>query len=106
MTANPEALRYYATPGPFTDLSAHAGLVHALPAALPESCRVLQGLIVHPFLARLYGLEPQALCQDDLQIRNASEILDRVLALDPRPLSEPRNLNGRITAERLAAQGL
>src|SRR3989449_3881735 len=89
-TRNPEALTYYATPGPFTDLSAHAARVRELPAALTELCRVVQGLMVHPFLARLYGLAPQALRQDDLQTRSASEILDRVLGVDPRPLSEPR----------------
>src|SRR5439155_884972 len=89
-TRNLEALTYYATPGPFTVLSAHAALVRELPEPLPEFCRVVPGLIVHPFLAHLYGLEPQRLRQDDLQIRSASEILDRVLALDPRSLSEPR----------------
>src|SRR5947207_1001324 len=89
-TRNLEALTYYATPGPFTDLSAHSAIVRELPEPLPEFCRVVPGLIVHPFLAHLYGLEPQRLRQDDLQIRSASEILDRVLALDPRSLSEPR----------------
>ena len=89
-TRNLEALTYYATPGPFTDLSAHSAIVRELPEPLPELCRVVPGLIVHPFLAHLYGLEPQRLRQDDLQIRSASEILDRVLALDPRSLSEPR----------------
>src|SRR6266446_3322638 len=89
-TRNLEALTYDATPGPFTDLSAHSAIVCELPEPLPELCRVVQGLIVHPFLAHLYGLEPQHLCQDDLQMRSASEILDRVLAVDPRSLSEPR----------------
>src|SRR5207247_1034472 len=78
------------TPGPFTDLSAHSAIVRELPEPLPELCRVVPGLLVHPFLAHLYGLEPQRLRQDDLQIRSASEILDRVLAVDPRSLSEPR----------------
>src|SRR5216117_668814 len=89
-TRNLEALTYYATPGPFTDLSAHSAIVRELPEPLPELCRVVPGLLVHPFLAHLYGLEPQRLRQDDLQIRSASEILDRVLAVDPRSLSEPR----------------
>ena len=85
-----EALAYYATPGPFTDPSAHAARVRELPEALPELCRIVQGLIVHPFLAHLYGLQPQSLPQDDLQTRRASEMVDRMLAVDPRPLSEPR----------------
>ena len=86
----PEPLRYYATPGPFTDLSAHAARVRELPEGLPELCRVVQGLVVHPFLSHLYGLAPDTLHWDDVQIRNASQMLDRVLARDPGPLSTPR----------------
>ena len=87
---NPESLGYYATPGPFTDLGAHAARVRELPRALAEVCRVVQGLVVHPFLSRLYGLDPDTLRWDDLQVRSASQMLDRVLALDPGPLSTPR----------------
>ena len=90
MTMNRDALTYYAMPGPFTDLSAHGARVRELPRTLPELCRVVQGLIVHPFHAELYGLTPQALRQEELQIRSASAMLDRILALDPRPLSSPR----------------
>jgi len=90
MTMNRDALTYYAMPGPFTDLSAHDARVRELPRTLPELCHAIQGLIVHPFHAELYGLTPQALRQDELQIRSASAMLDRILALDPRPLSSPR----------------
>ena len=90
MTMNRDALTYYAMPGPFTDLSAHGACVRDLPRTLPELCQVIQGLIVHPFHAELYGLTPDALRQDEVQIRSASAMLDRILALDPRPLSSPR----------------
>ena len=90
MTMNRDALTYYATSGPFTDLSAHDVRVRDLPRTLPELCQVVQGLIVHPFHAELYGLTPKALRQDEVQIRSASAMLDRILALDPRPLSNPR----------------
>jgi hypothetical protein len=91
--ANPvgaEPLRYYATPGPFTDLAAHAAQVAALPEALPDLCAVAQGLIVHPFLVQLYGLDLATVRQDELQIRRASDMIDAILARDPRPLGEPR----------------
>jgi len=88
--ARQEALAYYAMPGPFTDLAAHRSHVRDVPEDLAALCRIVQGLIIHPFHAKLYGLEPQSLCQDDVQIRSASEMLDRVLALDARPLSEER----------------
>jgi len=84
------ALADLATPGPLTGLEAHAGLARALPSALPELCRVVQGLVVHPFLAHLQGLAPQALRMDDLEVRPAAAMVERMLALDPRPLAEPR----------------
>jgi len=46
--------------------------------------------VVHPFLAHLYGLSPQALRQEELQVRRASEMLDRILAHDARPLAQTR----------------
>ena len=51
---------------------------------------MIQGLIVHPFHAELYGLTPNTLRRDEVQIRSASAMLDRILALDARPLSSPR----------------
>jgi hypothetical protein len=90
MTMSRDAIAYYAMSGPFTDLSAHGAHVRELPRTLPELCQVVQGLIVHPFHAELYGLTPRALRQDEVQIRSASAMLDRILALDPRPLSNPR----------------
>ncbi|HME72352.1 MAG TPA: transglutaminase domain-containing protein [Myxococcota bacterium] len=90
-----EALAYYAMPGPFTDLAAHRSHVRDLPEDLAALCRIVQGLIIHPFHTKLYGLEPQSLCQDDVQIRSSSEMLDRVLALDARPLSEERRPDRR-----------
>lgn len=86
-----EARAYFATPGPFTDLTAHSSRVRELPVALHDLCRVVQGLVVHPFLAHLYGLMPAALRHDELEIRAASEMVNRMVALDSRPISEPRS---------------
>ena len=86
-----EARAYYATPGPLTELTPHASRLRALPEGLGDLCRVVQGLVVHPFLAHLYGLTAGALRHDDLEIRGASEMIDRILALDPRPLGEARS---------------
>ena len=90
-TANSEALAYYAVPAPLTDLTPHDSQVRALPGTLPDLCRVVQGLVVHPFLAHLYDLAPTALRADELEIRAASAMVDRILALDARPLGEPRS---------------
>jgi len=81
---------YFAAPAAMTDLSAHHARVRELPTPLPDLCRVVQGLIVHPFLAHLYGLPPDALRRDELELRRASAMVDRALALDARPLAEAR----------------
>lgn len=85
-----DALADYATPGPLTDLARHAARVAALPASVAELCAVVQGLLVHPFLTSLYGLDAKAVPPDDVETRDAAEMLDRILARDPRPLAEAR----------------
>src|SRR5207244_7378476 len=97
-TPNSAALAYFAPPGPLTALRAHASRVRDLPHALAALCRVVQGLVVHPFLAHLYGLEPTALRHDELEIRAAAEMLERMLALDSRPLDETRHPERRFVA--------
>src|SRR5262245_53061916 len=88
--ATRSAAEYYSSPGPFTDLANHAGRMSELPGGVADLCRVVQGLVVHPFFAQLYGLDPRALREDELQTRSASAMLDRILTLDPRPLSDAR----------------
>ena len=90
-----DALVYFATPAPLTDLAAHAARVRALPDGVAELCRVVQGLVVHPFLAHLYGLRPEAIRLDELETRPAAAMIDRIVTLDPRPLAEPRPPEGR-----------
>ena len=89
--ANPEVRAYFASPGPLTDLRTHAAHVRALPTDLGALCRVVQGLVVHPFLAApLYGLSPSALRLGELETRTAADMVARILALDPRPLDQAR----------------
>jgi hypothetical protein len=85
-----EVRGYFAAPGPLTDLSAQRGRVGALPTALGDLCGLVQGVVVHPFLAHLYGLPASALRLDELEIRRVSDMVERILALDARPLAEPR----------------
>jgi len=89
-------LAYYAAPGPLTDLRARAAQLRDLPESLPDLCRVVQGLVVHPYLGHLYGLAPGALHLEDLEIRGAAEFVDRALALDSRPLAEARTPEHRV----------
>jgi hypothetical protein len=85
-----EALAYYRQPGPLTDLRPHTARLRDVPLDLVGLCRVVQGLVVHPFLGHLYGLDPETMRHGEVETRPAAGILDRVLALDAAPLSKPR----------------
>lgn len=91
-----EALAYYATPAGFTDLGAHKALARDLPDDLADLCRVVQGLVVHPFLGHLYGLAPNPSRRGELELRSVEEMLDRVLALEAKPLAAPRAPSHRL----------
>jgi hypothetical protein len=95
-TPHPEAIAYYAEPGPLSELGVHALQARGLPDGLGELCAVVQGLIVHPFLAHLYGLTPDTIRHGELELRPVAAMLDRALALDPRPLAEARPPERRV----------
>jgi hypothetical protein len=81
---------YYATPGPLTDLSRYVAQTRDLPTAVADLCKVVQRLVVHPFLGHLYGLQPNEVRLAELETRSASDMIARILELDSRPLSEAR----------------
>jgi hypothetical protein len=83
-----EELEYYATPGEMTEL----GEVE-VPSDVPSLCEVVQGVLIHPFLTHLYGLEFPAHREDELQIRPAAEIVAR---LDDAPLTHARPPEHRV----------
>jgi hypothetical protein len=85
-----DALVYFATPGPLTDLSAHVALVERLPTDVGALCGILQGLVMHPFLTHLYDVAPDAVRRDEVETRPAAAIVDRIRLLDPQPLDVAR----------------
>jgi hypothetical protein len=89
-------LDYYAAPGRMTDLSSIEEHVSSLPSDVPSLCKVVQGLVLHPFWAERYGVAGTAERDDELQIREASAILAKALEIDGRPLDEPREPADRV----------
>lgn len=86
-----DALAHFAAPGPLSELGAHASFARALPAALPDLCHAVQGLVLHPFMTGLYGLTPDLTRNNvELELRCAAEMLAHALTLDARPLAQPR----------------
>ncbi len=82
--------RYYSTPGPMTALPRDCAAAAGLPEDPVERCSVVQGLIVHEFWAGLYEVSVAPGRADEVEIRRAAEMTQRMLDLDPSPLSVRR----------------
>lgn len=87
---------YYSTDGPMTDPGAHARLLDGLPRDVAGIVSVVQGLLVHVFWAERYGLKLTPERQAEVQIRPLGPKLDRLLGLDPSPLTQARPLERRL----------
>src|SRR5438874_5175600 len=87
---------YYATSGPFTDLDGVGGLPDACDTA--SLAEFVQGLLIHADLAVYSGvnLSPERVA--DKQIRGVRSMLERVVQLDDRPLTEARPPERRMAA--------
>jgi hypothetical protein len=82
---------YYAGPGPLTDPGPAAPALDGLPRDIRALARIVQGLVYHYFADEaLFGWKPPADRLVEVDTRHASAMLAHVLALDARPLTEPR----------------
>jgi len=93
-----EALQFYAIPGAVTDPGELAGWLDGLPMAIPELCRIVQGLLIHTLEGRRYGLVLSDERQAEVRIGTVGGILARVLELSPWPLTLPRPPELRVVA--------
>ena len=91
-----EMLDYYATPGPITDPGRYGVLLDSLPDDVPSLARAIQGLLVHIFWAKHYGLSLDDVREEEVQLRAVAKQLARLMELDPRPLNESRELPQRL----------
>jgi len=91
-----DPLEFYSTPGWITSPGRHAGLLDGLPRDLGSLCRVVQGLILHIFWAERYGVQLAEPRRGEVQLRPVAQKLERILELDPCPLTEARDLDRRL----------
>lgn len=94
----PPAVAFYRTPGPMTEAGPYASLLDSLPNTLPALVHTLQGLAVHIFWAKRYGLEVSEERQAEVNIRLLRHKLARILAMDTAPLTQPRPLENRLVS--------
>ncbi|NMB88104.1 MAG: transglutaminase domain-containing protein [Chloroflexi bacterium] len=93
-----QILDFYAQPGPVSDPRQYAPLFDDFPADIGELCHTLQGLMVHVHWASRYGLELSEARQQEVCLRSAARKLERLLALDPAPLTSRRPLEKRLVS--------
>jgi len=79
---------FYAQPGRMTSVGAH-DLTRA-PRHPADVARMIQGLVIHEFMASAYGVTVSAERASESHIRRVDEMLDRIFALDPSPLAVAR----------------
>jgi len=98
---SPGAREWFATPGSFTSLGSHKlELTGRSSGELVEQVvAAVQNLLIYDVVAEpFYGVTLSAAAADEVNLRPVADILDRVLALDPRPLTAPRAPEHRVAA--------
>jgi hypothetical protein len=83
------------TPGVMTALGSWAERTAELPGNFGGIAEALHGLCIHEFMIGMYGVDKMD--KETVHLRRASDLLDTILARDPRPLGVARE-----PAERLA----
>jgi Transglutaminase-like superfamily len=79
---------FYAHPGPMTSAGAHD--LTRTPGHPADVARMIQGLVIHEFMAPAYGVSVSPARSAESHIRHVDAMLDRIFALDPSPLTVAR----------------
>jgi hypothetical protein len=86
-----QVLDFYRTPGMMTGAGRHTQALAALPRDLPSLARIVQGLVLHEFTASaMHGAAIAPERRFESHLRSVPRMLDRLQALDDRPLHEAR----------------
>src|SRR5205809_6535377 len=89
-------LDFYRRPATMTSGGEYARTLDAVPRDLAGMTRVVQGLLLHEHWAPAYGVTLPDKRRSESHIRPASRMLDRLLAIDDRPLSGARPVDARL----------
>ncbi len=82
---------FYSQPGPITSPGAFARTLELLPDDVESLTRIVQGLVIHEFVADLfYGITIPDDRKQESHIRPVERMIERILMLDDRPLDVPR----------------
>ena len=79
---------FYAQPGPMTSTGSHD--LSTLPRDVASLAKIVQGLVIHQYMAKAYGVTVSEAQTAESHIRHVDEMLDRILDIDPSPLTVAR----------------
>lgn len=79
---------FYTHPGPMTSAGSHD--LSVLPRDVASLATIVQGLVIHQYMARAYGVTVSEERQAESHIRHVDEMLDRIFEIDPSPLTVAR----------------
>lgn len=92
---NQSILDYYAQANELTTLDAH--LVKPLPGDIPQLTAIVQGLLLHWFVAgSMYGVTVAPEREAEANLRYASQIIEGILTLDAHDLQQAREPGKRL----------
>jgi transglutaminase superfamily protein len=92
-----QILDFYARPGAMTSAGDHAARLAGLPDDVGALARIVQGLAIHEFVASdFYGVRIPDSRRSESHLRRVDRMLDRLLAIDDRPLTTARPADKRL----------
>jgi Transglutaminase-like superfamily len=94
-----EEISFYLRPGVMTTPGRHQPLFAGLPGGVAALAATAQGLVIHEFLTEAYGVTLSAERRATVHTRPLTEMLERMMAEDARPLTVPREPAARLTGD-------
>ncbi len=86
----------FRTPVGMSDAGRQAGLLDGLPGDVDRLAEIVQGVLIHQYIAPAYGVTLNAAQQLEPHIRGVEPMLDRIAAHDARPLTAARPTTERL----------
>jgi hypothetical protein len=86
----PQVLEFYSRPEGMSEAGRHAALLRELPRDPARLAQIVQGLVLHEYVASSYGVRVPDERRRESHVRRLEQMLDELLALDDRPLAVAR----------------
>jgi len=94
-TSIDDAHSYYTEHGIISDPGKFTRLFNNLPQDILQLCKIIQGLLLHPFWSERYGEKLSEERKTEVNIRHVETILGRIQEIDDGPIDKIRPLNER-----------